>query len=141
MSSICLVSDSKSQRHMKSLAENLFSSALFQKSKAYATTKCTRWYILSARYGLIEPNQLIEPYGMMFDDLPGEQKFKWGQQVLASILQQRIVTYDVIVLLAGASYQAYLLPVLQARRYTVETPLKGLSAVDQLAWLERATKS
>ena len=41
-------------------------SALFRKAYAYCNDHYDRVYILSAKYGLVEPKAIIEPYDITF---------------------------------------------------------------------------
>lgn len=58
-----LISCSKSKRSYKCKASELYSpSKLFSLSYQYAKTFADKIYILSAKYGLVEENEIIEPY-------------------------------------------------------------------------------
>ncbi|WP_395858435.1 DUF6884 domain-containing protein [Arthrobacter sp. KBS0702] len=37
---------------------------MFKKASAYAELTCDRWYILSAKHGLLHPDEIIQPYDM-----------------------------------------------------------------------------
>jgi hypothetical protein len=43
-------------------ARELYVSQLFRKASAYAEATCDRWYILSAKHGLVHPDTVLEPY-------------------------------------------------------------------------------
>ena len=43
-------------------AQYLYTSALFTKARAYALRHADRWYILSAKHGLVPPEEVIDPY-------------------------------------------------------------------------------
>lgn len=43
-------------------ARELYVSQLFKKASAYAEETCDRWYILSAKHGLVHPDDVREPY-------------------------------------------------------------------------------
>lgn len=45
-------------------AREHYVSQLFKKASAYAELTCDRWYILSAKHGLVRPDEIIEPYDM-----------------------------------------------------------------------------
>jgi hypothetical protein len=43
-------------------ARDMYTSDWFRKASAYAARVTDDWYILSAKYGLIAPDTVIEPY-------------------------------------------------------------------------------
>jgi hypothetical protein len=45
-------------------ARELYTSPLFRKASAYAEATCTRWYVLSAKHGLVAPDAILEPYNV-----------------------------------------------------------------------------
>lgn len=42
-------------------ARELYVSPLFKKASAYAEATCDRWYVLSAKHGLVHPDAVLEP--------------------------------------------------------------------------------
>lgn len=48
-------------------ARELYVSQLFKKASAYAEKTCDRWYILSAKHGLVHPDEVLEPYDVKLD--------------------------------------------------------------------------
>jgi hypothetical protein len=44
-------------------AKNLYVSEWFLRVRRYVEATGCPWFILSAKYGLIDPNQIIAPYG------------------------------------------------------------------------------
>ncbi len=59
---IGLVACAKRKLDHKSRAEDLYASTLFSKAKEYAEKNYEEWFILSAKYHLVDPNQEIDPY-------------------------------------------------------------------------------
>lgn len=43
-------------------ARELYTSQLFPKASFYAEATCERWYILSAKHGLVHPDTVLELY-------------------------------------------------------------------------------
>jgi alkanesulfonate monooxygenase SsuD/methylene tetrahydromethanopterin reductase-like flavin-dependent oxidoreductase (luciferase family) len=64
---VALVSCVKSKRSEPSAARDLYVSALFQKSRAWAERHCDGWYVLSAEHGLLSPDQRVAPYEKTLD--------------------------------------------------------------------------
>jgi len=61
---ICLVSCVWPKRATTALAKDLYRSDWFLKARACAESAGSCWFILSAEYGLVHPDEMIEPYEM-----------------------------------------------------------------------------
>jgi hypothetical protein len=62
-------------------AENLYCSDLFYKSRRYAQANYASWLILSAKYGLLRPSEIIEPYDQNLADLNKDERLVLAAQV------------------------------------------------------------
>lgn len=140
MTKICIVGDSRTQLSIRALAENMFTSTLFKRSRDYARSQCDVWYIASAHYGLLEPDELIDPYSVTIDSLSDEERFKVTQRIVQGLYRRGVSTNDSFVILTKAAYSNILEPVLAARSYDARYPLAGKGIVQQLWWLEAHTK-
>lgn len=109
-------------------AQDLYDSDLFRKSRAWCERNCDRWYILSARYGLVEPEQILAPYNETLNDKTAADRRFWGEKVVSQLGSLRRKKF---ILLAGEHYAAPL-ALLNADR-----PLRGLGIGQQLAWLKK----
>lgn len=113
-------------------ARDLYVSQLFKKASAYAEATCDRWYILSAKHGLIRPDEVIEPYDMRLGTSTGPDVNAWAdrvrEQLAAKLAEVPRVT---LVALAGAQYQTVLRPC----QWPFEIPMKGLGIGQQLGYL------
>ena len=97
------------------------------------------WYILSAKYGLLAPEQIVSPYELTLNRMPKDQREAWAKQVQGQLTSVLPVNAEV-VLLAGARYRDELEPFLRERGHSVVVPLRGLSMGRQLAWLKRYSR-
>jgi len=133
---VLLVSCSKSKRacNNKYKAEDLYNSALFKKSRLYAQSNFSHWYILSAKHGLLSPGNLIKPYNLTLNDMTVTERKAWSASVSLDIFKSCTPETEFDIL-AGNSYTKYLVPLLCERGYTVRLPLKGLGIGQRLAWL------
>ncbi len=61
-----LVSCVKTKRSIATAAKDLYISPLFRGQRQAVEAGCDRWFILSAKHGLLAPNTVIAPY----DDTP-----------------------------------------------------------------------
>ena len=131
---IALVSCVKSKRSHRCKAGEMYTSSLFQKMMAYAETLNTkRVFILSAKYGLLDPDDMIDPYEQTLKTMKSAERRLWARGVLAALRQHCDLDADHFVLLAGAAYRKDLVPHL--KHYAV--PMQGLVFGKQLQWLER----
>ncbi len=141
MARICLVGESKTQRKTRTRADQLFTGTHFVRQRTYAQTRADQWFILSARYGLLEPGRGVDPYERVFSDLSSAEQFQWAQNLMQSMSRLHITSHDTLVILAKKSYQDRLLPIFKSRSYVIELPLAGMSAVQQLRWLAEMVNS
>ena len=50
-------------------ASRMYTSGFFSLKREYAEAVCDDWYILSAEHGILEPDDVIEPYDTKITDL------------------------------------------------------------------------
>jgi hypothetical protein len=115
-------------------AKNLYQSAWFLKARAYVETQQCPWFILSAKYGLIHPDDLIEPYEKTLNTMPRDARMGWAGKVFEQTLEWVALPAH-ITILAGKRYREYLMPSLITIGYIVDVPMDGLGIGEQLAWL------
>ena len=60
MKSIALVSCVAKKQEPTSVAKYLYCSPWFKKAKAYVESQGLQWYILSTKYGLLEPETKVD---------------------------------------------------------------------------------
>jgi hypothetical protein len=112
----------------------LYTSPLFKKSLAYAQSlNPDAIYILSAKYGLVELDQEIEPYDLTLNHMSADQIKTWAARVLAQLSEKADLRQDHFIFLAGQKYRQYLLPKIKS----YEIPLKGLPIGKQLQFLSK----
>jgi hypothetical protein len=59
---IGLVGSASQKLRRLAAARDLHVAQLFKKASAYAEQTCNRWYVLSAKHGLVNPGTVLEPY-------------------------------------------------------------------------------
>src|SRR5690606_4368286 len=117
-------------------ARDLYTSALFRKARAYAERNADAWYILSAKYGLVDPNRVIEPYDVTLNRMGIGERRAWAAKVRFE-LEQIVQPGDTVVMLAGAHYREGLMGALRRRGVQVQVPMEGLKIGEQLQWLSQ----
>lgn len=120
----------KSKLPYRAPAEQLYSpSALFRGRRAYVIGSCDRWFILSAKHGVLAPSDELEPYDVTLVGAPIPVKRAWSTQVFRELREKlgdlRGVTFE---LHAGRDYWGYgLVDQLRRAGANVEIPTEGLS--------------
>jgi len=128
---------SKKQNH-KSKAKDLYLSPLFKKSLRYAEfLNPDRIFVLSAKYGLVELDEEVEPYDKTLNKMSSDEKIDWANMVLGQLDKVVSVGKDTFIFLAGNNYRKFLLP--HIKYY--EIPMEGLGIGKQLQWLTEGVKN
>lgn len=109
-------------------AGDIYQSDLFLKSRAWAEREGNAWGILSAKYGVLAPDQPIEDYDVTLNEMPAEKRREWCDMVREQLTPWKS---ERIVLLAGNRYCEWI-----TDEWMTERPMEGLGIGQQLAWLK-----
>lgn len=140
MQKVYLVACVSKKQSKPAKAELMYQSDWFLKASEYARRQSHRWYILSAKYGLLATDSRIAPYDKTLLKMPVTERRQWASSVLADI--KKVINPDeTIVFLAGEKYREYLLNPLEEWGYRLEIPMAGLKIGEQLAWLKQHLSS
>jgi len=97
-------------------ARELYDSPLARWRREYADAQDKPWFIASAKYGLLHPDQVVEPYDVRIEDFDLAKRRVWAGRVIAqleaelgSLIGRRIELH------AGGSYRAHLRSALLSR--------------------------
>ena len=131
---IYLVSCVSKKRTTPSPARELYVSDWFLKARDYVESTGSPWFILSAKYGLVSPDQLCAPYERTLNAMSKAERNAWAKRVKAQ-METRLPAADRIVVLAGQRYRESLMDYLRQRARTVEIPMEGLTIGRQLQYL------
>ena len=87
---IAILPCSQKKAKVSCSAGNMYKSSLFILRKRYSkdVLGCDKIYILSAKYGLIEENEIIEPYDTKLDTLSEEEYIDWQCRVITQYLKE-----------------------------------------------------
>ena len=137
MATIVLVSCVKKKLDHAAKAKDLYTSTLFRLSWEYAETlKPDKIFILSAKYHLLDPEKVVEPYNQTLLRMSADEQKEWASEVLNALSKEADLKNDKFVLLAGRPYLKY---IEQEIAYK-EEPLKGLSIGKRISRLKELTK-
>lgn len=136
MRRIVLIACSSKKRPYISTALDLYDSALFKYNYQYALSlNPSIIFILSAKYGLLNPDQKIEPYNVTLNNMSANEIRKWADAVLEDLRLISNLDRDMFIFLAGEKYRKYLK--LHMKYY--EIPLAGMPIGKQLQYLKKET--
>ena len=132
---VILIGCVRTKRAVPSAAAELFAGPLFERRRRYAVAGGLPWYILSAKFGLLAPGDVIGPYDLYLADQGPDYQKAWGEFVTARLealepgLRGRTVEVH-----AGAAYVNPLRRPLTGRGAALVAPLAHLRQGEQLAW-------
>lgn len=130
---IALIGCVKSKRNVPCKARDMYTSPLFRGRVRWAEARGFPWYILSAKYGFLDPNAEIVPYDETLNGKSDLEIRDWSKKVCITMEERGIIRKgDECVALAGANYLRYL-----RRRYKVHNPMEGISLFRQIATLKK----
>jgi hypothetical protein len=131
---IILLSCVKMKRSEPAAAKDMYVSPLFQKMLAYARRqKVDGIFILSAKYGLLELDRIIDPYEKTLNNMKVADIRRWADHVLQQLEAVADLRRDRFTILAGLKYRKYLVGHLD--HHTI--PMRGMKLGSQLAFLNR----
>jgi len=131
-----LVGCGKTKAPRRSRARDLYTGSLFRACRAHAEQHGTSWRILSAAFGVVRPEKVLDPYDRKLPQARGERE-AWGINAATLLTSDPELSAGFrVVCLAGADYADPVLEVLRARGIECEEPLRGLGLGKRLQWLK-----
>jgi hypothetical protein len=137
-STVYLVSCVGKKQNHACKASELYASQWFLKARAYVEATHRPWFILSAEYGLLAPDRIVEPYDKTLNRMELSERREWARRVIAQ-MDADLPPADRIVILAGKRYREFLTDYLRRRAGRVEVPMQGLAIGKQLQFLQRGS--
>jgi len=128
---IILIQCVSSKREEACKAKRLYNSTYFTRMREYAEATGEPWKILSAKHGLVDPEEVLEPY-----DAFGLSKVQC-RRIAAELDRQDVTTVKVI---AGKKYTNPLTPELEAKGIDVIELCRGQRIGERLQTLKTLTK-
>jgi hypothetical protein len=139
---IAIVACSKTKLRFSAPARMLYTSRLFKASLDYASVIAMHVYVASALYGLVELDDVIEPYERTLATMDARERQLWGAGVATSLLHgSELAAGDKLCILAGAAYAEPLVTAYRANYQAdlvVEEPLAKMQIGERFAWLQYA---
>lgn len=101
---IGLIACCKEKLDYATQAQYLYQSPMFKMSMAWIRKRCDEWAILSAKHGLVMPDQVLEPYDLALKDLPRLELERWADAVHEQLID-RWSEQAIYMILAGHEYR------------------------------------
>ena len=119
-------------------SEMYLPSNLFSKAYPYCKKTYDQVAILSAKYGLLLPDDKIEPYDLTLNYMGVKEAKEWSNRVFNQI-QNRLNLDEIeqINFHAGKNYRKYLIPKLEEFGIKIKIPLDNLGIGKQLSWYKK----
>ena len=136
---IFLVSCVKSKLDAPAPAEDLYTSIWFRAARQFVERQNAQWFILSAKYGLVSPDTVIEPYEQTLNKMDVAARKAWSADLYQQSRGYLGLPESRIVFLAGLRYREFIIDRLAADGYRTDAPLARLGIGSQVRWLQTTT--
>ena len=121
-------------------ARDIYISPLFKKSvKFIESQKYEDWFILSAKYGLIEKEKIIDTYELTLSSFSINELKNWSQKIYCEIKDRKL---DNLYFYCGSLYHnKFLLNLLQKDNIQYYLPLEKMSLGQRLSFFNKMNKN
>jgi len=131
---VFLLSCGKTKGPAPARAIELYKGPLFRRMLRYARNRNPdAMFILSAKHGLLRPQEVIAPYERTLKTMSVGELNEWADRVVSQLRRQTDLDRDHFTVLASKKYRLHLLSHL--RHHCV--PMAGLRLGEQLRFLDR----
>lgn len=114
-------------------ARELYISPWFIKARRYVEASGFPWFILSAKYHLVNSDDVIAPYDQTLSRMGVTERRVWAEELKRQMTEQLPFARRIVVL-AGIRYRENLMSFLEGRA-KVSVPMEGMRIGKQLRWL------
>lgn len=128
---VALVGCGKAKMITPQPAKDLYIGPLFKAARAYAEQQCDDWVILSARYGVVLPDQVIEPYDQRLSSMRLRDQEDWAREANRKLRYRYRSLQVQYIGLAGEEYLDWLTG-------EIIEPLKGMGIGTRIKFLRDA---
>src|SRR5215211_1273684 len=122
---VVLVGSSGAVAETPDAVGRLFRSDGFARAREHAVHSRLPWFVLSAKHGLLDPDEVITPFGIQIDDQPAGYRSAWGEWVVAQLADRVQLDGVVVEVHGGVDFAQPLRQPLTRRGAVLEIPLPG----------------
>lgn len=107
--SVILVGGGKAQLNEPAAARDLYVSPLFARRRAQAEASGVPWFVVSGRWGLVDPGDFLAPYSFSLAQQTVNYQRAWGRFVAEQLcLAGPVGRGDIVEIYTSAAYAAAL---------------------------------
>ena len=107
--SVVLVAGSRDQLSEPAAARDLYISPLFARRRTRAEASGVPWFVVSGRWGLLAPGDIVAPYSFSLAQQPVSYQRAWARFVAEQLhLVSPVGRGDIVEIYTGAAYAAAL---------------------------------
>src|SRR4051812_21652461 len=118
-------------------AARLFRSSGFARARAYAESSGHPWFVVSAKHGLLDPDDVVGLFDVLFGDQSLAYRTAWGEWVVAQLADRVRLTGVTVEVHGGVDFAQPLRSPLTRRGAGLEIPLPGMWSEDDAGGAER----
>ena len=113
-------------------ARDLYTPPWCRKVRSCVESTGQRWFILSAKHGVVHPDEVIEPYDLTLNAMGIGDRRRWADRLISQ-LEPWLGDHAEVRLLAGMRYREFIQPWLAGTGVRVTVPMEGLRIGEQLS--------
>jgi len=136
---VAIITCGADKQNIQCPAKQMYKGSLFVASKKFAESNYGSYCILSAKYHVLMPDDIIEPYDMFLGKFSKQEKQEWwritGQQLLEKFPEDTVYHFY-----AGKTYIEGVLPILDKAGRKYECFLNNLGMGYKIQWFQQHTK-
>jgi len=107
-------------------ASRLFRSSGFARAREHAEAAGHPWFVLSGKHGLLDPDDVVGPFDVLFGDQSLGYRTAWGEWVVAQLADRVRLTGTTVEVHGGVDFAQPLRTPLARRGAGLEIPLPGM---------------
>ena len=122
---VVLIGSSGATADGSDAAGRLFRSDGFARARDHAVHSRLPWFVLSAKHGLLDPDDVISPYEVQIDDQSAAYRTAWGEWVVAQLADRLQLDGVTVEVHGGVDFAQPLRQPLARRGAVLDIPLPG----------------
>lgn len=136
---VAVINCGAEKQYKKCKAKDLYTGSLFVASRKFAQSNYSQYCILSAKYHVLMPDDIVKPYDMFLGNFTKQQKQEWWQET-AKQLMVKFSTGTKFDFYVGQDYVEGILPILDSNNIQYECFLNHLGMGYKIQWFQQHIK-
>jgi hypothetical protein len=130
---VLIASSGATAAHPQPVAR-LFESPQFAAARERAVSSGHPWFVLSAKHGLLDPDDVVGPFEMQIGDQASGYRATWGEWVVAQLAARVQLQDTVVEVHGGIDFAQPLRAPLTRRGALLDISLPGMWQESELDW-------